>query len=99
MISKNKLGVVVGSAFGLWHLAWAVLVATGTAQWLLDWAFRLHFIQPVYVITAFRAELAVALIVVTSILGFVSGWVAAGIWNWLHTESRPATRQVIRHAD
>lgn len=98
MISKNKLGVVVGSACGLWHLTWALLVATGTAQWLMDWTFRLHFIQPVYAITAFRAELALALIVVTSVLGFAIGWVAAGIWNWLHTERRPATKRVIRHA-
>ena len=98
MISKNKLGVVVGSAFGLWHLVWALLVATGTAQWLLDWVFRLHFIQPVYLITTFQPLLAVALIVVTSVIGFASGWVAAGIWNWLHTESRPATGRVMRHA-
>lgn len=98
MISKNKLGVVVGSAFGLWHLIWALLVATGAAQWLMDWAFRLHFIQPVYLVTAFQAQLAIALIAVTSVLGFVVGWVAAGVWNWLHTERRPATRGVMRHA-
>lgn len=98
MISKNKLGVVVGSALGAWHLGWALLVAFGIAQWLIDWTFRLHFIEPVWVITAFRPRLAIALIVLTSVLGFLTGWVAAGIWNWLHTESRPATRRVMRHA-
>jgi hypothetical protein len=98
MISKNKLGVVVGSAFGLWHLTWALLVATGVAQWLMDWTFRLHFIQPVYLVTAFRPQLAIALIAVTSVLGFIFGWIAAGIWNWLHTERGPATSGVMRHA-
>lgn len=98
MISKNKLGVVVGSAFGLWHLTWALLVAFGIAQWLIDWTFRLHFIEPVYVITAFRPATAITLIVVTSLLGFVSGWVAAGIWNWLHVERKPVARRVVRHA-
>ena len=98
MISKNKLGVVVGSALGAWHLGWALLVAFGVAQWLIDWTFRLHFIEPVWVITAFRPGLAIALIVLTSVLGFVTGWVAAGIWNWLHTESRPVTGRVMRHA-
>ena len=98
MISKAKLGVVVGSALGAWHLGWALLVAFGIAQWLIDWTFRLHFIEPVWVITTFRPGLAIALIVLTSVLGFVTGWVAAGVWNWLHTESRPATGRVMRHA-
>lgn len=98
MISKTKLGVVIGSAFGLWHLAWALLVAFGIAQWLIDWAFRLHFIQPVYVITAFRPALAIGLIVVTSVLGFAIGWIAAAVWNWLHAERKPVARHVVRHA-
>ena len=98
MISKNKLGVVVGSAFGIWHLTWALLVATGAAQWLIDWTFRLHFIEPVWVITAFQPGMAIALIVITSVLGFVTGWVTAGIWNWLHTETRRAPSRVMRHA-
>lgn len=98
MISKNKMGVVIGSAFGLWHFAWAVLVVFGVAQWLIDWAFRLHFIKPVYIVTAFQPAMAVGLIVVTSILGYVIGWIVAAIWNWLHAEPRPAARRVIRHA-
>ena len=98
MISKNKLGVVIGSAFGLWHLGWAVLVAFGIAQWLIDWVFKLHFIQPVWVITPFQAGLAIMLIVVTSVLGFITGWVAAGIWNWVQGERKTTARRVVRHA-
>ena len=98
MISKNKLGVVLGSAFGLWHLVWALLVAFGVAQWLIDWVFKLHFIQPVYVVTVFQPFLAVGLIVVTSVLGYLFGWIAAAIWNWLHTERAPAKMPVARHA-
>lgn len=98
MISKNRLGVVLGSAFGLWHLMWALLVAFGIAQWLLDWAFKLHYIQPVYVVTAFQPLLAVGLIIVTSLLGYVSGWIAAAIWNWLHTERTPVKVPLARHA-
>jgi hypothetical protein len=85
MISKNKLGVVVGSLLGLWHLVWSILVASGIAQWLIDWVFRLHFIKPLYTITPFRLSLAIALIVITSALGYVIGWVLGAIWNWLHT--------------
>lgn len=83
MISKNKLALVVGMSFGLCHLAWAVLVAAGVAQWLMDWVFRLHFIQPPYVITQFNFVFAVGLIVVTTISGYVTGWVFGAIWNWV----------------
>ena len=84
MISKTKLGIVVGSFLGLWHLAWSLLVAIGLAQLLLDWVFRLHFIQPPYTVTPFKPLLAVALIVITSLLGYIIGWVLGAIWNWLH---------------
>lgn len=98
MISKNKMGIVIGSAFGLWHLTWALLVFLGVAQWLIDWAFRFHFIQPVYVVTPFQPALAVGLIVVTSILGFIVGWIVAAIWNWLHAEKVQIPARVMRHA-
>ena len=84
MISKNKLGLVVGSFFGLWHLVWSTLVALGLAQQLIDWVFRLHFIQPPYAVTPFKLSVAVALLVITSTLGYMIGWILATIWNWLH---------------
>ena len=87
MISKNKLGIVVGGFLGLWHLVWALAVAFGFAQSLLNFVFRIHFIEPPYVIAPFRPELAVALIVITSILGYLIGAVLAAIWNWLHAGS------------
>jgi polyferredoxin len=83
-ISKNKAGVVVGSLMRLWHLMWSLLVAFGVAQAVINWIFRLHFIQPPYTITAFNLVTAVTLIVVTSIIGFVMGWLFGAIWNWLH---------------
>lgn len=93
MISKHKLGIVFGSLLGLWHLIWAVLVATGLAQWLMDWVFRLHFIQPPYTLTAFKLSYAIGLIVITSTLGYIFGWGGGALWNWIHdtesTQRRP----------
>lgn len=94
MISKNKLGVVLGSLLGLWHLAWAALVATGVAQWLMDWVFRLHFIQPPYVVSAFKLNYAIGLIVITSVLGYTFGWVGGALWNWVHDASPKYSRAV-----
>lgn len=85
-INKMKAGVVLGSLYGLWHLTWSLLVAFGIAQAVINWIFRLHFIQPPYTITAFNVVTAVTLIVVTSAIGFVMGWLFAAIWNWLHSD-------------
>lgn len=87
MISKNRLGLVVSGFFGLWHLVWSLLVAIGAAQTVTSFVFRLHFIQPPYVIAPFRADLAVALIVITATVGYVGGWVFAAIWNCLRPVS------------
>jgi hypothetical protein len=84
-INKNRAGIVVGSLTGLWHLTWSLLVAFGVAQTFINWVFRLHFIQPPYTITAFNVVTAVTLIVVTSVIGFVMGWLFGAIWNWLHS--------------
>lgn len=88
MLNRHKLGIAVGSILGLYHLVWAILVALGIAQWLLDWAFKLHFIQPPYAVTTFVFSYAVGLVLVTSVLGYMMGWVAGGIWNWLHTPTK-----------
>lgn len=65
-------------------MAWSSLVALGLAQPLMNWIFRLHFIQPPYTVTPFRLSLAVALIVITAVLGYIFGWLLAAIWNRLH---------------
>jgi len=52
----------------------------------------------VYVVTAFKLPFAVALIAITSALGYLFGWVAAAIWNDLHTEKMTAAVPVVRHA-
>ncbi len=83
-VSKNKLGLVVGSFFGLWHLSWSFLVALGFAQILVNFLFRLHFIQPPYTVTPFRFGVAVTLIVITFTVGYLVGWLLGASWNLLH---------------
>ena len=83
MINKTRLGFVLGSVLGLCHVTWCILVATGLAQWSMNWIFRLHFIQPVYTIAPFNIRYAVALVVFTTLTGCVFGWLLAAAWNWL----------------
>jgi hypothetical protein len=48
---------------------------------VIDYIFRLHMITPPYKIAAFDPGLALALILVTAIIGYVFGRVGAVIWN------------------
>jgi len=88
MVSKHKAGLALGAILGLWHLIWSSLVFIGLAQVVIDWIFRLHFIQPPYTIALFQFGLAIMLIVVTSVVGYVFGWILAGVWNSLHARER-----------
>jgi hypothetical protein len=86
-MSKNRAGLVTGLFFGLFHLIWALLVAMGFAQIYMDWIFRLHFIQPPYTLQPFSWSVAGLLIAVTSVLGYIFGWLFGAIWNLLHPTS------------
>lgn len=82
-IGANTTGLAFGGMLGLWHFIWAVLVALGLAQPLLDTIFRLHMIQPPYAVLPFSASSAVGLVAMTFIVGYVIGWLFGVLWNSL----------------
>jgi len=84
MINPLKAGVTFGAVLGGYHLCWALLVALGWAQPLIDFVFWMHFIQPVFVVRPFSLAAAATLIVFTSIAGFISALFLALLWNILH---------------
>jgi len=79
-----KAGLAVGIILGLWHLCWALLVAPGLAQPMIDFVLRLHFIEPFLRIQAFDPVTAGAPVGLTAAIGFVVGAALALIWNQLH---------------
>ncbi len=85
VISPSKTGLVLAALIGGWHLLWALLVAIGWAQPLIDFIFWMHFIKPVYVVGAFDAGIALVLIAVTSAVGYVIGAAFGLLWNRLHS--------------
>ncbi len=83
-INKNKVGLVFAAFFGLWHVLWSVLAALGWAQPLINWAFRLHMIQPPFTVGEFNSGTAAVLVVVAAIIGYIAGYVIGAIWNRAH---------------
>jgi hypothetical protein len=83
-LSPHKVGLVLGGVVAAFHLLWSVVVALGFAQGAINWIFRLHFIQPPFTVSPFSLKLAVGLIVLTFVVGYVFGWVLGAVWNSLH---------------
>lgn len=87
-VKAHNVGLAFGGLLGLWHLTWSVLIAVGLAQPLLDLIFQLHMIRPVFTVEPFSIAMAVSLIVVTSIIGYIFGYVAGLLWNAVQKGSR-----------
>ncbi len=76
-------GLALGLFTGGAHLAWAALVATGAAPWVMNVVFRLHFIRPPFQIDGFDPIVAAWLVGLTALGGFAFGWLFAAVWNAL----------------
>jgi hypothetical protein len=83
-IDPNRAGLVLGALLGGWHVLWALLVALGLAQPVIDFLFWLHFMKPVYVIEPFAIGRAAILVLVTAAIGYGSGFAFALLWNRIH---------------
>ncbi len=79
--SVNSAGLAMGALLSGSHLLWALFVASGLAQPVMDFVFWLHFIRSSWQIESFDLARAVGLIVSTSAIGYVVGAVFALGWN------------------
>jgi uncharacterized membrane protein len=87
-LSKAKTGLVLGLFFAVVHAVWAILVALGVAQGLLDWVFKMHMIENPYIISDFGFGTAVGPVIMTFVVGYIFGWVFAALWNSLRKSSQ-----------
>jgi hypothetical protein len=83
-VNPNKAGLVLGALGGGWHFLWAILVAAGWAQAVINFVFWMHFLLPPYIVKPFVLGVAVILIVVTTIIWYVTGYILGVLWNWIH---------------
>ncbi|MBI2611858.1 hypothetical protein HYW54_03890 [Candidatus Gottesmanbacteria bacterium] len=78
------VGIILGLFFGSLHLIWSVFVAIGLAGWWLDFVTSVHFLSNPFTLQVFDPVRALTLIVVTTVVGFVYGYLFAFIWNKVH---------------
>ena len=83
-LKKYKAGLVVGLLMALFHLVWSVLVITGVAQVVLDWIYKMHFLNNPFLIQPFDLATAGMLLLMTFVVGFVFGWFLGFFFNILH---------------
>ena len=86
MANPDKVGLVIGALIGTWHVVWSLLVFLSWAQPIIDFIFWAHMIKPIYFVKPFDPVAAVALIVITAVIGYVFGFFGAIIWNRLHRQ-------------
>ncbi len=83
-VNPNRAGLVLGALIGGWHFLWALLVAAGWAQAVINFVFWIHFLSPAWVIERFNPGVALLLVIVTAALGYAGGYILGVLWNWIH---------------
>ena len=83
-LDAQKTALTLGAFVAGCHFLWAVIVALGFGQRLVDFKLGLHMISIPVTVGPFNAATAVMMIVAAFIAGYVFGWVFAWLWNWLH---------------
>ena len=83
-INPVKTGLAFGSLVGGLHLLWAILIALGWAQALVNFSQWAHMLSVPVVVGPFDLTAAVTVILVATAIGYVLGYVFAKIWNYLH---------------
>jgi hypothetical protein len=83
-VNPNRVGLVFGALLSGWHFLWALLVAVGWAQSVINFFFWIHFLKPPYTVVGFNAGVALILIFVTGAIGYATGYILGLLWNWIH---------------
>jgi hypothetical protein len=68
-----RMSFIWGMCLSSLHLCWVFLIATGWAQPLLDFIFKLHMLNPPFQVQAFNPLLALGLLGMTFLVGCFYG--------------------------
>lgn len=79
----HQYGLTLGATLGLIHLGWALLVALELAKPLMDFILKVHMIQISLAILPFTLEAAAVLVVITTISGYVLGYILGAVQTYV----------------
>lgn len=83
-IFVNRAGLAVAAVLAVWHAAWAALVAFGAAQPLVDFIYRIHFVEAsAPKVGPFSPAAAAMLVGTAAVAGYLMGAALAVVWNCL----------------
>lgn len=68
-----RTSLIGGACLASLHFSWAILVALGWAQPLMDFIFKLHMLNSPFQIQPFDIALALGLVAVTFLIGCFYG--------------------------
>ena len=83
-INPKKAALTVAVVLGGFHFIWAILVALGWAQLIIDFVFWAHMMSIPLVVKSFDVSAALTLIVFTAVMGYLIGYCYAIVWNRMH---------------
>lgn len=78
---EQKVAMITGLLVGGMHLVWALIVASGLAQLLLDFIYGLHFLNNPFTVNPFDLTNAIILVIFTTVVGYIVGWAGTWLWN------------------
>ena len=84
MTNPHKIGYTFGILLGGFHLVWALLVMSGMAQAIYNFILWAHMIHIPITIGPFEMSAALTLIVITTAIGYIMGYIGALVWNRMH---------------
>lgn len=80
-IDANRLGIVGAVLMAGWHLIWLVLQAAGQGQRVMEFVFRIHGLESDVTVQPFDPGMALVLLAVTALTGYVVAGLAGLVWN------------------
>ena len=83
-IRPHKVGLVTAVLLGGFHTFWAALVFFGVAQAIYDFILWAHMIHLSLVVGPFDPNATMSLIVITTVMGYIMGYIGALVWKKLH---------------
>ena len=81
MLNPQKVGLALGGTVGVIHLVWSLLVALGWALPLMNFIMSLHMMKSSMSVEPFSLVTALGLVIVSSLVGYLFGFLFASVWN------------------